>query len=142
MRGDAVIRATPQQQLHHPHIVIINIFLVGIGNGRRFIISAFAQPYAGGNFQKLARIIHRSTQIRLKNNTDIIQSKLRSESRENIDRRLRHARSFHVDADKVAAPGGIFDHAARIPISEFGIDFQSELRQLDRNIRVDTRLID
>ena len=142
MGGDAVIGAAPQQQLHHPHIVVIDIFLVGISDRSRLVVSAFTQPYAGGKVQKLARILHRSIQIRLKNNPDIIQSKLRSHSFENIESGLCYVRSFHIDADKVAAPGSIFHHLTCIAKGQFGIDFQTELRQLDRNIRIDPGLID
>ena len=134
MRGDAVVHAARQEQLHYSDIVVVNILFIRISKVGRFIVRAFAQTNARRNVYEIACVVHRAIEIRLQDNADIVEAKLRAQSLENVNRRLSHIRSFHVDAHKIASARNIFDDTPRIAIGHLRIDFKAELRQLDRDI--------
>jgi len=100
-------RFAGEQQLHHAHVVVIAFSCpdrqpTQVRRKRLYTIEC------GPESSEADAHRHRSTQIGLKHNSHVIQAKLRSEPFENIERRLRHVRPFHIDAHKVYRAGCIF----------------------------------
>jgi hypothetical protein len=66
----------------------------------------------------------------LQHNSYIVESKFSSHPFEDVDGDLGNVRTFHINADKNLSARGILDYSPDILISEFGIDRQTELREL------------
>src|SRR5215213_10316407 len=79
--------------------------------------------------------------MRLQHDADVIQFKLRTQPLEDVDRYLRHVRSFHVDAHEIAAPPRFLDDAPGVLVRELRIQAEAKLRELDRDIGTNARLV-
>ena len=75
-----------------------------------------------GNFNSPAHQRRFGRRYDCKHDTDVVQPEFSAQTLEDIDRNLRDARVFHIDADKVPSPVRVFNHAARIAVSEFRIE--------------------
>jgi hypothetical protein len=128
--------------LHAAHVVVIDVFLVGEGDLRRLVVRALAEADARGNLQQLPHVAVGAPQVRLDDDADVVEAELRAQAAEDVERDLGHARVFHVHADEVAAARGLFDDGARVAVGQLRVDVEAELRELDRDVRVDARLVD
>ena len=72
----------------------------------------------------------------------VFEVELRAESLEDVERDLRDGRVFHVHADEVAAPRRLLDYRARVAVGQLRVEGEAELRELDRDVRLDARLVD
>jgi hypothetical protein len=142
VRGDAVVDAAREQQLHAAHVVGVHVRFVREGDLGRLVVGALAEADARGDLQQLAHVAFRAPQVGLDDDADGVAVELRAEAAEDVERDLRDGRVLHVDADEVAAPGRLLDDRARVAVGQLGVDAEAELRELDGDVRVDARLVD
>src|ERR1041385_5710755 len=142
VRGDAVVDAAREQKLHAAHVVLVNIFFIREGDLRRLVVCALAEAYARGDFQDVFNVAARPSQVRLQDDADGVEVELGAQALEDVYGDLRDGRFFHVYADEVATARGLFDDGACVAVCEFGVNRESELRELDRDVRADACLLD
>ena len=77
----------------------------------------------------------------MEHDADGVQVELGAQALEDVERDLRDRRVFHVYAYEVAAARGLFDDGARVSVREFRVNRESELRELYRDVRLDSGLV-
>src|SRR5687767_15231714 len=59
-----------------------------------------------------------------------------------VERRIDITRVLHVDPQQVVPLIGAFEQPVHVALAQAAIEIQTELRRLDRNLRVESRSID
>ena len=117
-------------------IILVDLGLLSVRDVGRFEICTFDETDRRTERQQRLDITRRAIQIGLKRDANLRRPRARAP--EQLQRRIDAGRALHVDPHEVTALGGTVHQPLQVPVTEFFVEIEAELRRFDRDLRVDS----
>src|SRR5271155_4153796 len=131
VRGDAVVNAAREQQLHELHVIRVHVFFFGEANFGRFFVSALAETQAAGDCEQVLHILLGAIEVGLHHGAH--GRVFCAHALRDFDGALRIGRAFHINAHEISQLGGVRDDLLDQFLAQRLAEIEAQLRELQGN---------
>src|SRR6266542_4348597 len=138
---DAGIIAVEHELTHAADIVVINLFLFGVGDSVRLLVRALADADASTHAVRIFDIRKSAIEITLQNYPDMLAICGEEPLLEEIERSLRVGASLHVETNEASVFSRAIEDVLNDPGAELFGDVEAHRGELHRDVRVELALV-